>query len=197
MRMNLLVALLNVIKKITELLRASHFGPTVLVVTITFFLSQTLFSIGDSLYISLAILFGQFVVGWSNDLIDLPLDKDAKRIKKPLVAGTISEGTLRISILLASISAIVASLISPLGVKGSAIHFLGLLSAIAYNLKLKSTRLSVFPYRFATSPWGKGEYQNSCAVSGSWRHCCFTWRKFPHDGFWLNQRMSCRQLLVF
>jgi 4-hydroxybenzoate polyprenyltransferase len=153
--MNLLVALLNVIKKITELLRASHFGPTVLVVTITFFLSQTLFSIGDSLYISLAILFGQFVVGWSNDLIDLPLDKDAKRIKKPLVAGTISEGTLRISILLASISAIVASLISPLGVKGSAIHFLGLLSAIAYNLKLKSTRLSVFPFMvsFGALPW--------------------------------------------
>ena len=67
-----------------------------LVVSITYVLSLTQFSISDSLSIAFAILLGQFVVGWSNDLIDFPLDKAAFRVKKPLVAGSITEATLKI-----------------------------------------------------------------------------------------------------
>lgn len=137
------------------LLKASHFGPTVLVVSITYIFSITQFSIGKSLVIALAILLGQFFVGWSNDLIDFPRDKAAFRVKKPLVAGSINQATLRISIGIALLSALIVSLISPLGVNGTAIHFLGLLSATAYNLKLKSTLLSVMPYivSFGALPW--------------------------------------------
>lgn len=137
------------------LLKASHFGPTVLVVTITFILSRTQFSISDSALIALAILLGQFVVGWTNDLVDFPTDKKALRLKKPLVAGAITEAALRISIGIALIGALIVSLLSPLGVGGSAIHFLGLLSATAYNLKLKSTLFSVVPYMisFGALPW--------------------------------------------
>jgi 4-hydroxybenzoate polyprenyltransferase len=137
------------------LLKASHFGPTVLVVSITYVLSRTQFPVSDSLFIALAILLGQFVVGWSNDLIDFPRDKVALRSKKPLVAGTISQATLRNSIGLALLGALIASLLSPLGVNGTAIHFLGLFSATAYNLKLKSTLLSVVPYivSFGALPW--------------------------------------------
>ena len=140
---------------IVGLLKASHFGPTVLVVSITYVLSRTQFSVSDSLFIAFAILLGQFVVGWSNDLIDFPFDKEAKRVIKPLVAGTISESTLRVSIVIALIGALIVSLVSPLGVNGTAIHFLGLLSATAYNLKLKSTLLSVVPYMvsFGALPW--------------------------------------------
>ena len=140
---------------IVGLLKASHFGPTVLVVSITYVLSRTQFSVSDSLFIAFAILLGQFVVGWSNDLIDFPFDKEAKRVIKPLVAGTISESTLRVSIVIALIGALIVSLVSPLGVNGTAIHFLGLLSATAYNLKLKSTVLSVLPYMvsFGALPW--------------------------------------------
>ena len=85
----------------------------------------------------------------------MPRDKAASRVKKPLVAGTITEATLRISIGLALLSALIVSLISPLGVNGTAIHFLGLLSATAYNFKLKSTLLSVVPYivSFGALPW--------------------------------------------
>ena len=141
--------------KIMGLLKASHFGPTMLVVTITCILSLTQFSIRDSIFIAFAILLGQFVVGWSNDLIDFPRDKAAGRIKKPLVAGTITEEALRISLGIALPSALIVSLMSPLGVSGTAIHFIGLLSATAYNFKLKSTLLSVVPYivSFGALPW--------------------------------------------
>jgi 4-hydroxybenzoate polyprenyltransferase len=141
--------------KVMGLLKASHFGPTVLVVGITYVLSLTQFSASDSLFIALAILLGQFFVGWSNDLIDLPRDKAALRVKKPLVAGTITEATLGISIGIALLSALIVSLMSPLGVNGTAIHFLGLLSATGYNLKLKSTLFSVVPYivSFGALPW--------------------------------------------
>jgi 4-hydroxybenzoate polyprenyltransferase len=137
------------------LLKASHFGPTVLVVTITYVLSRTQFLASDSLFIAFAVLLGQFFVGWSNDLIDFPRDKAAMRLKKPLVAGTITEGTLRISIGVALLGALIVSLLSPLGVSGTTIHFIGLLSATAYNLKLKSTLLSVLPYMvsFGALPW--------------------------------------------
>ena len=141
--------------KIMGLLKASHFGPTVLVVSMTFLLSLAQFSISDSAFIAFAILLGQFVVGWSNDLIDFPRDKAAGRLKKPLVAGTITEEALRISLGIALPSALIVSLLSPLGVSGTAIHFIGLLSATAYNFKLKSTLLSVVPFMvsFGALPW--------------------------------------------
>jgi 4-hydroxybenzoate polyprenyltransferase len=127
----------------------------VLVVSITYILSLTQFPVSESLFIALAILLGQFFVGWSNDLIDFHRDKAALRSKKPLVAGTITQVTLRISIWAALLGALIVSLLSPLGVNGTAIHFLGLLSATAYNLKLKSTLLSVVPYivSFGALPW--------------------------------------------
>ena len=140
---------------IIGLLKASHFGPTVVVVSITYVLARIQFSASDSLFIAFAILLGQFVVGWSNDLIDFPMDKAAMRMKKPLVAETISERTLRVSIFIALTGALIVSLISPLGVSGTTIHFLGLLSAVAYNLKLKSTLFSVVPFMFSFGalPW--------------------------------------------
>jgi 4-hydroxybenzoate polyprenyltransferase len=141
--------------QLVGVLKAAHFGPTVLVVGITFVLALTQFSIGDAAFIALAFLLGQLVVGWTNDLIDFPRDKAAERFNKPLVAGTITESTLKICVVVALLSALIISLLSPLGIRGSAIHFLALLSATAYNVKLKSTVLSVVPYvfSFGALPW--------------------------------------------
>ena len=61
------------------LIKASHFGPTVLVVTISFLLSLSQYSALKSLQIAFAILAGQCVVGWTNDLLDFPLDQSAGR----------------------------------------------------------------------------------------------------------------------
>ena len=136
-------------------LRAAHFGPTVMVTTITFVLALSQFSPIDALRVAIAIFAGQLVVGWSNDLIDAPLDIAAQRTKKPIVGKEINPDQLRKSIVFAIFAALLLSLISPLGLIGTLIHFLGLLSATLYNLKLKSTILSPLPYivSFGALPW--------------------------------------------
>ena len=136
-------------------LQATHFGPTVLVVSITFLLSLTQFSTLGSLEVAAAIFAGQCVVGWSNDLVDYPLDAQATRMNKPLVAGKVLPSQLKPAIAVALVTAMVLSLAGPLGFKGSAIHALGLLSATTYNFRLKKTRLSVAPYviSFGALPW--------------------------------------------
>ena len=128
------------------LLKAAHLWPTVLVVSITFILAFTQFTFFESGEIAVAIFFGQLFVGWTNDLIDFPRDKASLRQEKPLVAGSIKESTIKVSIAIALGCTVITSLTSPLGWHGSAIHFLGLLSATAYNLTLKATVLSVLPY---------------------------------------------------
>lgn len=137
------------------LLKASHFGPTVIVLTVTYFLALSQYPALSSLRIAIAIFAGQLVVGWSNDLMDYELDKAAGRDRKPLVSGELKVETLRKAIPVAFILAGVLSLISPLGIKGTLIHLLGLLSALAYNFKLKATIFSPIPYAisFGSLPW--------------------------------------------
>ena len=136
-------------------LRAAHFGPTLMVTTITFVLALSQFSLIDALRVAIAIFAGQLVVGWSNDLIDAPLDIAAQRTKKPIVGREINIDQLRKSIVFALLAALLLSLLSPLGLIGTLIHFLGLLSATLYNLKLKSTILSPLPFivSFGALPW--------------------------------------------
>jgi 4-hydroxybenzoate polyprenyltransferase len=136
-------------------LRAAHFGPTVIVTTASFLLSLSQYSLIDSLRVAIAIFAGQLVVGWSNDFIDAPLDIAAHRTKKPIVSKEINPEQLKKSILVALIAAILLSLISPLRITGTLIHFLGILSATIYNFKLKPTILSPLPFivSFGALPW--------------------------------------------
>lgn len=136
-------------------LRAAHFGPTLIVTTTTFLLAFSQYSIFDAFRVTIAIFAGQLVVGWSNDLVDAPLDIAAQRTKKPIVSKEIDNNQLRKSIIIALFVALLLSLISPLGLIGTLIHFLGILSATLYNLKLKSTILSPFPYivSLGALPW--------------------------------------------
>jgi len=136
-------------------LRAAHFGPTVIVTTASFLLALSQFSLIDSLRVAIAIFAGQLVVGWSNDFIDAPLDIAAQRTKKPIVSKEINPEQLMKSILVALVAALLLSLFSPLGLTGTLIHFLGILSATLYNIKLKPTILSPLPYivSFGALPW--------------------------------------------
>ena len=136
-------------------LRAAHFGPTVIVTTASFLLSLSQYSIIDSLRVAIAIFAGQLVVGWSNDFIDAPLDIAAQRTKKPIVSKEINPEQLKGSIVFALVAAVMLSLFSPLGLTGTLIHFLGILSATFYNFKLKPTSLSPIPYivSFGALPW--------------------------------------------
>jgi len=141
--------------RIPSLLIASHFGPTLIVVTTSFILSVSQYPATSAARIALAIFAGQLVVGWSNDLIDLPLDQAAGRESKPLVAGEITPSILQRYIVAALFAATFLSLLSPLGLKGTLVHLLGLLSATLYNIRLKSTVLSPLPYviSFGAMPW--------------------------------------------
>ena len=136
-------------------LRAAHFGPTLIVTTTTFLLALSQYSIIEALRVAIAIFAGQLVVGWSNDLVDAPLDIAAQRTKKPIVGKEIDPDQLRKSIVFALFVALLLSLISPMGLIGTLIHFLGLLSATLYNLKLKPTILSPLPFivSFGALPW--------------------------------------------
>jgi 4-hydroxybenzoate polyprenyltransferase len=136
-------------------LRAAHFGPTVIVTTASFLLSLSQYSIIDSLRVAIAIFAGQLVVGWSNDFIDAPLDIAAQRTKKPIVSKEINPEQLKGSIVFALVAAVIISLFSPLGLNGTLIHFLGILSATIYNFKLKPTILSPLPFivSFGALPW--------------------------------------------
>ena len=136
-------------------LRAAHFGPTIIVTATTFLLSLTQYSLIDALRVAIAIFAGQLVVGWSNDFIDAPLDIAAQRMKKPIVSKEINPEQLKKSIVFALIAALLLSMFSPLGLTGTLIHILGILSATFYNLKLKSTILSPLPYMvsFGSLPW--------------------------------------------
>jgi 4-hydroxybenzoate polyprenyltransferase len=136
-------------------LRAAHFGPTIIVTATTFLLALSQYSLIDSIRVAIAIFAGQLVVGWSNDFIDAPLDIAAQRTKKPIVSKEINPEQLKKSIFGALFVALILSLFSPLGLTGTLIHFLGILSATFYNLKLKSTILSPLPFivSFGALPW--------------------------------------------
>ena len=141
--------------QIMGFLKASHLGPTLLVTTAAFIVACTQLSPADAAAIALAVFSGQLVVGWTNDAVDYERDLAAERTNKPLVSGAISRAALRAAIFVALGAAVGLSLWSPLGVTGCALHMLGLLSATAYNLKLKATLLSIVPYAlsFGLLPW--------------------------------------------
>jgi len=151
-------------KMVRSLAIASHFGPTVLVVTMSFFLSLAPYSASDALRIAVAVLAGQCVVGWTNELVDLPLDSASSRRNKPLVAGDITAAHLKSAVFVALSFALVLSLIAPWGLIGAVLHALALLSATLYNFKLKKTVFSVFPYvvSFGSLLWAiyLGAHQN-------------------------------------
>ena len=141
--------------RVLGMAKATHCGPATLVVVISFCLSISEFSFAKAFEIALAILAGQCVVGWTNDLIDHPRDSAAGRINKPLVNQSVSRRQLHLGIAAALTSAVLLSFLGPLGVKGGLLHMLGLVSATLYNFGLKSTWISPLPYAisFGAMPW--------------------------------------------
>ena len=142
-------------RRVIGMVKATHFGPTVLVVSISFALAMTQLTFSKSFEIALAILAGQCVVGWTNELIDQERDTEAGRTKKPLVSGSVTRKQLQIGVGVALTAAILLSFLGPLGARGGWLHLLGLGSATVYNFWAKSTWLSPLPYAisFGALPW--------------------------------------------
>jgi len=135
--------------KTKALAKAAHFGPTMLISTISFTLATLLSQISTALGIAFTVFLGQLIIGWSNDIYDYQDDLKHNRQNKPLVNGQLSVSSLtRITFLLLPI-AIIANLIGPLGFKGGAVYLLGVGCGIAYNFYFKFSPFSPLPYFIA------------------------------------------------
>jgi len=136
-------------KKLRGLLKASHFGPTLLVTAISFGFATYYWWEGPAYVIAFGVFTGQLVVGWSNDLYDYEDDLRHNRQNKPLVAQSISRETLQKWLRFMVPFSFIANLFGPLGIKGGLVYMLGIACGIAYNFYFKFSPLSPLPYAIA------------------------------------------------
>lgn len=136
-------------KCLIGLMRASHFGPTMLVTSISYFFAQLYWWEGPSIVIAFAFFCGQLVVGWSNDLIDYQDDVRHNRLNKPLVAGLITPKYLQRWLKVSVPIAILVNLFGPLGFLGGGLSLFAVGWAVAYNFYFKFNFLSPLPYAVA------------------------------------------------
>ena len=136
-------------KKIRALAKASHFGPTLIVTSISWFFAASYWWEGPAYLIAFGVFTGQLVVGWSNDLYDYADDLKHNRIKKPLVAGTITPNYLMKWLRFMVPFSFVANLLGPLGFKGGLVYMFGISMGVAYNFYFKYNVFSWLPYALA------------------------------------------------
>ena len=137
------------VAKIRGLLRASHFGPTVLVTTISWFFAAYYWWEGPAFVIAFGVFTGQLVVGWSNDLYDFADDLKHNRQNKPLVANVISRSYLMKWLRFMVPFSFVANLLGPLGFKGGLVYMFGISMGVLYNFYFKYNVFSWLPYALA------------------------------------------------
>jgi 4-hydroxybenzoate polyprenyltransferase len=137
------------LKKLRGLLKASHFGPTLIVTSISWFFAAHYWWEGPAYVIAFGVFTGQLVVGWSNDLYDYKDDLMHNRQKKPLVAGVISQSYLKRWLTFMVPFSFVANLLGPLGFKGGLVYMFGISMGVAYNFFFKFNVFSWFPFALA------------------------------------------------
>ena len=136
-------------KKLKGLLKAAHFGPTLIVTAISFGFALNYWWEGPAYVIAFSVFTGQLVVGWSNDLNDFDDDLKHQRSKKPLVSGLITKEYLQKWLRFMVPFSFVANLFGPLGIKGGSVYMLGIACGVAYNFYFKFSALSPLPYAIA------------------------------------------------
>lgn len=131
------------------LLRSCHPGPTVAVTVLA-----TLLALGAELgpgrvlLLAAAVLSGQLVIGWTNDLLDAGRDRAVGRRDKPVAAGEVAPGAVLAAALLAGVACV--GLSAGLGWRSALCHLVLLVgSGVAYDLGVKGTVWSWLPYAVA------------------------------------------------
>ena len=135
--------------KLRGLLKASHFGPTLIVTAISWFFAAHYWWEGPAYVIAFGVFTGQLVVGWSNDLYDYKDDLMHNRQNKPLVSGVISRSYLKRWLTFMVPFSFVANLLGPLGFKGGLVYMFGISMGVAYNFYFKFNVFSWFPFALA------------------------------------------------
>ena len=124
---------------------STHPGPSLVVTAIAVTLGiAAALPAGRVVVLAAAILLGQLSVGLSNDAVDAARDRIAGRTDKPLARGAASVRSAWIAASVALAGALVLSLV--LGGWMLLAHAVAIASAWAYNLRLKSTVVSVVPF---------------------------------------------------
>lgn len=136
-------------RKVNGLRLASHFGPTLIVTTISLSCAFFYTSWQNAIAIAFGVMLGQLVVGWSNDLYDFADDLSHQRMNKPLVQGSISQEFLTRSLFIMVPISFLANLLGPLGIRGGLVYMFGIACGVAYNLYFKFNIFSPLPYALA------------------------------------------------
>ena len=126
------------LRRLATIVAAAHIGPTVLVTLVTVLLG--VISGLDPvrlLVLGAMMATNQLSIGWSNDAIDAPRDRDAGRTDKPVVRGDVRARTLLALALASAVTAVMLSLL--LGPVLAAGHAVFLAAGWAYNLGVKRT----------------------------------------------------------
>ena len=127
------------------LVRACHPEPTAAVTAVVAALAA---SAGrgpaGTVSVAAAVLAGQLSIGWMNDYLDRDRDARAGRLDKPVAEGALDPRTLRTALWVAAVAVLPLSLLS--GWRAGALHLVAVAAGWAYNVRLKSTALSVLPY---------------------------------------------------
>jgi 4-hydroxybenzoate polyprenyltransferase len=131
------------------LVKASHFGPTLIVSAIAFGFGTYYWWEGPAYVIAFTVATGQLVVGWSNDLYDFRDDLAHGRTNKPLVSGLITKQYLQKWLRFMVPFSFLANLLGPLGIKGGLVYMLGVAFGVAYNFYFKFSPFSPLPYAVA------------------------------------------------
>jgi 4-hydroxybenzoate polyprenyltransferase len=97
--------------------------------------------------VAVAVLAGQLSIGWSNDRIDVALDRSAHRTDKPIARADVGARTVDVAIAAAVAVAVGGSF--ALGWRAALFHLAGVACGWAYNLGVKRTVLSWLPYAIA------------------------------------------------
>lgn len=130
---------------VRALIRACHPEPTVAVTAVAAALA---IAVGRDrwgvLAVTAAVLAGQLSVGWHNDYLDRDRDSSTARTDKPVARGALGARTVGRAAACAGLATVPLSLLS--GLVPGLLHVVAVASAWAYNLRLKSTPVSVLPY---------------------------------------------------
>jgi len=94
--------------------------------------------------VGVAVLAGQLSVGWHNDWLDTDRDRATHRLDKPIAAGEIPRRWVGVAAGTALVACVPLSLLS--GWRAGLAHIAAVSLAWLYNLRLKRTVWSWFPY---------------------------------------------------
>jgi 4-hydroxybenzoate polyprenyltransferase len=135
------------VKAAWNLLRCSHPEPVFAITAAVGVLALSAGRGWSTIWAVTAVLAGQLFVGWTNDYLDRDLDRRSGRLEKPIVAGLVPAGQVRVAAILALAASVPLSLANGLAAGG--LHLFGIGLATIYNAGLKATPASVVPYLVA------------------------------------------------